>query len=146
MPQVSRGLAVGDLFNKGRLNVVVENLTGAPMILEAKSNPAHHWVSFDLEGSPANRLALNARVRVTVGRQQQLAEVRSGGSYLSQSDLRLHFGLADAARVDKVEVFWPNGNTQVFEDVAADRFYHLTQGGVLTSGKEMQRTAAPTAH
>ncbi len=146
MPQVSRGLAVGDLFNKGRLNVVVENLTGAPMILEAKSNPAHHWVSFDLEGSPANRLALNARVRVTVERQQQLAEVRSGGSYLSQSDLRLHFGLADAARVDKVEVFWPNGNTQVFEDVAADRFYHLTQGGVLTSGKEMLRTAAPTAH
>jgi enediyne biosynthesis protein E4 len=138
-PQVSRGLAVGDLFNTGRFNVVIENLTSAPMILEAKSNPAHHWVSFDLEGSPANRLALNARIRVTSGKSQQFAEVRSGGSYLSQSDLRLHFGLADAARIDKVEVLWPNGTTQVFEGVAVDRFYHLKQGGDLTLGKEMQR-------
>lgn len=131
-PQVSRGLAVGDLFNRGRLNVVVENLTGGPMILEAKSNPAHHWVSFELEGTPANRLALNARVRVTTGKLQQLGEVRSGGSYLSQNDLRLHFGLEDAARMDKVEVMWPNGASQTFLDVAADRFYHLKQGGVLT--------------
>ena len=104
VPQVSRGLAVGDLFNKGRLDIVVENLTGAPMILEAKSNPSHHWVSFELEGSPVNRLALNARVRVTTGKVQQLGEVRSGGSYLSQNDLRMHFGLEDAAQIDKVEV------------------------------------------
>ena len=134
-PQVSRGLAVGDLFNLGRLDVVVENLAGAPMILEAKSNPANHWVSFELEGRPANRLALNARVRVTVGKTQQLGEVRSGGSYLSQSDLRLHFGLGPANRIDRVEVVWPNGPSQVFENVAADRFYHLKQGGVLTPAR-----------
>ena len=130
-PQVSRGLAVGDLFNKGRLDVVVENLTGGPMILEAKSNPANHWVSFQLEGGAKNRLALNARVRVTVGKVTQLGEVRSGGSYLSQSDLRLHFGLGDAASIDKVEVVWPDGSTQTFEHVAADRFYYLKQGGGL---------------
>ena len=135
VPQVSRGLAVGDLFNRGRLDIVVENLTGAPMILEAKSNPSHHWVSFELEGTPANRLALNARVRVTTGKLQQLGEIRSGGSYLSQSDLRLHFGLDDVARIDKVEVIWPNGNVQVFQDVVADRFYHLNQGGPLTPTK-----------
>jgi enediyne biosynthesis protein E4 len=140
-PQVSRGLAVGDLLNRGRLNIVVENLTGAPMILESRSNPAHHWVSFDLEGTPTNRLALNARVRVTTGKLQQLGEVRSGGSYLSQSDLRLHFGLADASQIDKVEVIWPNGNTQTFENVAADRFYHLIQGGILSPGKESQHAA-----
>ena len=122
VPQVSRGLAVGDLFNRGRLDIVVENLTGAPMILEARSQPTNHWVSFDLEGSPANRLALNARVFVTTKKFQQMGEVRSGGSYLSQNDLRLHFGLGDAARIDKVEVRWPNGGSQVFEDVAADRF------------------------
>jgi hypothetical protein len=132
VPQVSRGLAVGDLFNKGRLDIIVENLTGPPMILEAKSNPSHHWVSFELEGSPVNRLALNARVRVTTGEVQQLGEVRSGGSYLSQSDLRLHFGLEGAARIDKVEVLWPNGNAQVFHDVTADRSYHLKQGGALS--------------
>jgi len=135
VPQVSRGLAVGDLFNHGRLDIVVENLTGAPMILEAKSNLSHHWVSFELEGSPANRLALNARVRVTTGKLQQLEEVRSGGSYLSQSDLRLHFGLEDVERIDKVEVFWPNGSVQVFQDVVADRFYHLKQGGTLSKSK-----------
>jgi hypothetical protein len=135
VPQVSRGLAVGDLFNTGRLNIVIENLTGAPMILEAKSNPSHHWASFELEGSPANRLALNARVRVTTAKLQQLGEIRSGGSYLSQSDLRLHFGLGDAVKIDKVEVSWPNGSSQVFRDVAADRFYHLKQGGTLTQAK-----------
>ncbi len=132
-PQVSRGLAVGDLFNRGRLDIVVENLAGPPMILEAKSNPANHWVSFELEGSPNNRLALNARVRVSTGKMQQLGEVRSGGSYLSQSDLRLHFGLGSASRIDKVEVLWPNGGTQVFENIAADRFYRLKQGGTLTA-------------
>jgi enediyne biosynthesis protein E4 len=132
VPQVSRGLAVGDLFNTGRLDIVVENLTGGPMILEAKSNPANHWVSFELEGSPANRLALNARVRITTGKLQQMGEIRSGGSYLSQNDLRLHFGLGDAARIDQVEVLWPNGKSQVLRDVAADCFYHLKQDGVLT--------------
>jgi hypothetical protein len=133
VPQVSRGLAVGDLFNSGRLDIVVENLTGGPMILEAKSPPENHWVSFQLEGSTSNRLALNARVYVTTGSMRQMDEVRSGGSYLSQSDLRLHFGLGDAARINSVEVRWPNGATQTFKDVAADRFYRVKQGGVLTS-------------
>jgi hypothetical protein len=138
VPQVSRGLAVGDLFNQGRLDIVVENLTGGPMILapmslEAKSPSENHWVSFQLEGSTSNRLALNARVYVTTGSMRQMDEVRSGGSYLSQSDLRLHFGLGDAARISSVEVRWPNGATQTFKDVAADRFYRVKQGGVLTS-------------
>jgi len=131
VPQVSRGLAVGDLFNCGRLDIVIENLTGGPMILEAKSNPANHWVSFELEGNTTNKLALNARVLVTTGKKKQMAEVRSGGSYLSQSDLRLHFGLGEISRIDKVEVQWPNGKTQVFEGINADRFYHLKQDGIL---------------
>lgn len=133
IPQVSRGLAVGDLFNRGRLDLVVENLTGAPVILESKPDPAHHWISLDLEGLPPNRIPLNAVVHVTTGNIRQMDEVRSGGSYLSQSDLRLHFGLGSAARIDKIEVRWPNGESQTFEEVAADRFYHITQGGGLRS-------------
>jgi hypothetical protein len=144
--QVSRGLAVGDLFNRGRLDIVVENLTGGPMILEARSNPANHWVSFELEGSAANKLALNARVRITNGKLQQMGEVRSGGSYLSQNDLRLHFGLGDATRMDKVEVLWPNGKSQVFQDVAVDCFYHLKQDGVLTLANATRPPAVPSAH
>ncbi|WP_242617901.1 CRTAC1 family protein [Edaphobacter modestus] len=130
-PQVSRGLAVGDLLNRGRLNLVVENLTGAPMILEARPDPANHWVSFELEGSSTNRMALNARVLVTTGAMQQMDEVRSGGSYLSQNDVRLHFGLGNSTKMDRVEVRWPSGGSQVFEGVAADRFYTLKEGGGL---------------
>jgi hypothetical protein len=131
IPQVSRGLAVGDLFHRGVLDLVVENLVGGPMILEPKPNPSNHWVSFALEGSPNNRLALNARIRVTTGTLQQLHEIRSGGSYLSQSDLHLHFGLGSARTIDKVEVIWPNGATQTFTNLQSDHFYALKQSGNL---------------
>ena len=130
VPQVSRGLAVGDLFNTGALNVVIENLIGEPMILQTKPDPANHWVSFQLEGSPSNRLALNARVFVRTGTITQSAEVLSGGSYLSQSDLRLHFGLAGATQLDEVRVLWPDGKQQTFQNLAANRFYQLREGSV----------------
>jgi hypothetical protein len=128
VPQVSRGLAVGDLFHRGALDVVVENLVGEPIILESKPETANHWISLRLEGATKNRLALNARVRVTTGKLAQLGEVRSGGSYLSQNDLALHFGVGSAATIDRVEVMWPHGETQVFTGVQADRFYRLKQG------------------
>jgi len=131
IPQVSRGLAVGDLFHRGVLDLVVENLVGGPMILETKANPSNHWVSFALEGSPTNRLALNARIRITTGTQQQLQEIRSGGSYLSQSDLHIHFGVGKARTLDKVEVLWPNGPTQTFTNVQPGHFYTLKQNGKL---------------
>jgi enediyne biosynthesis protein E4 len=128
IPQVSRGLAVGDLFNRGALDLVVENLTGGPQILSSRPDPSHHWISVELEGAPRNRLALNARARVTANGQTQLGEVRSGGSYLSQNDLRLHFGLGAAKSIDTLEVLWPGGATQIFHGIAADRFYKLKQG------------------
>jgi hypothetical protein len=129
--QVSRGLAVGDLFQRGALDVVVENLTGGPQILSSRPDPANHWVSVELEGAPRNRLALNARVRIAINGVSQLGEVRSGGSYLSQSDLRLHFGLGGSRQIDTLEVLWPGGESQTFRDVAGDRFYHLKQGDSL---------------
>jgi hypothetical protein len=135
LPQVSRGLAVGDLFNRGALDVVVENLTGGPQILSSTPNPLHHWISLQLEGAPRNRLALNARVRVTTNGVTQLGEVRSGGSYLSQSDLRLHFGLGNVKTIETLEVEWQGGAKQVFHSVSADRFYKLKQGGELSTMK-----------
>jgi hypothetical protein len=133
IPQVGRGLAVGDLFNRGALDVVVENLTGGPQILSSRPDPSNHWISVELEGAPRNRLALNARIRVTANGQTQLGEVRSGGSYLSQNDLRLHFGLGTAKSVDTLEVSWLGGATQTFHNVAGDRFYKLKQGGELNA-------------
>jgi hypothetical protein len=132
VPQVSRGLAVGDLFNDGRLEIVVENLEGEPMILQTQGGPRNHWVSFELEGSKGNRLALNARIRATAGDLVQLDQVQSGGSYLSQSDLRIHFGLGGHEKVDKLEVFWPSGKVETLTNVGADHFYLLKEGeGIL---------------
>ena len=97
----------------------------------------HHWIGFQLEGTRSNRLALNARVRVTSGRLVQLGEVLSGGSYLSQNDLRLHFGLGDYEKIDKAEVMWPDGKIEFLTNLAAGRYYYIREGGGVSSpGRE----------
>jgi hypothetical protein len=126
-PQVSRGVAVGDLFNDGRLDIVIENLKGGPMILQPQGGPANHWISFALEGTKSNRLALNARVKAIAGDLAQTGEVLSGGSYLSQSDLRIHFGLGSKDHVDRVEILWPDGKMEVRSNLAADRSYTVRE-------------------
>ncbi len=126
-PQVSRGMAVGDLFNDGRLEIVIENLTGGPMILQPQGGPTNHWISFALEGTKSNRLALNARVKAIAGDLVQTCEVLSGGSYLSQNDLRIHFGLGSKDHVDRVEILWPNGKMEVRSNLAADRSYTIKE-------------------
>jgi hypothetical protein len=88
--RVSRGLAVGDLFNDGNMDVVVGDSDGSPMILRNRGIPGRHWVSFELVGTKSNRLALNARIRLVAGGMTQTDEVHSGGSYRSQNDLRIH--------------------------------------------------------
>ena len=132
--QVSRGLAIGDLFNDGRMEAVVENLVGQPMILRPEGGPQNHWISLQLEGVKSNRLALNARVRATAGDLVQLGEVLSGGSYLSQHDLRIHFGLGSHERLDRAEVLWPDGKKETLTNLSADRFYVVREGdGVISS-------------
>lgn len=133
--QVSRGLAVGDLFNDGRMEAVVENLVGEPMILRPEGGPPNHWISFQLQGTKGNRLALNARVRATSGDLTQLGEVISGGSYLSQHDLRIHFGLGNHASVDRAEVLWSDGKKELLTNLAADRFYVVREGEGVVSTK-----------
>lgn len=129
VPQVSRGLAVGDLFNDGHLELVIESLQGEPTILRPEGGPRNHWVSFGLIGTKSGRLALNARVQVTAGGFVQEDEVRSGGSYLSQNDLRLHFGLGTQNRVGQAEILWPSGARDVIKNLPADRFYTVREGG-----------------
>jgi enediyne biosynthesis protein E4 len=144
VPRVSRGLAIGDLFNDGKLEGVVENLVGPPTILRPQGGANHQWIGFQLEGTKSNRLALNARVRVTSGRLVQLGEVLSGGSYLSQNDLRLHFGLANYGKADKAEVFWPDGKVEVLTNLAAGRYYHVREGaGVVPVPGPQAQKATP---
>jgi hypothetical protein len=141
IPRVSRGMAIGDLFNDGRLEAVVENLVGRPIILCPEGQARHHWISIQLEGVKSNRLALNARVRATAGRLVQVDEVRSGGSYLSQNDLRIHFGLGALQKVDKLEVLWPGGKVESIPNLAADRFYTIREGaGVVKTDDQKPNT------
>jgi hypothetical protein len=137
LPQVSRGLAVGDLFNDGKMEAVIENLVGKPMILRPDGGPQNHWISFQLEavGVKSNRLALNSRVRATAGDLVQLGEVLSGGSYLSQHDLRMHFGLGNHERLDRAEILWPDGKKETLTNLAADRFYVVREGQAAVSSK-----------
>ena len=143
-PRVGRGLAIGDLFNDGVQEVVVENLEGEPVIFRPKGGPRNHWISLELAGTRSNKLALNARVRITAGELTQTDEVRSSGSYLSQSDLRLHFGLADQRRAGKVEIFWPSGGTETLTNLEADRFYCVKEGAGVVPCASIRPTAALT--
>lgn len=124
----SRGLAVADLFNDGNMDVVINDIDGRPVILRNPGVPGRHWVSFELAGTKSNRLALNARVKIIAGGVTQTGEVHSGGSYLSQSDLRLHFGLGSSTKIDSVEIRWPSGAVETIRNLAADQFYSVLEG------------------
>lgn len=105
----ARGAAFGDIDNDGAIEVLVNNQNETPTLLKLAARPPGNWVLVRLEGTKSNRSAIGARVEVTAGGRTQVQEVRSGGSYLSQSDLRLHFGLGEAKLIDKVIVKWPGG-------------------------------------
>ena len=127
-PRVSRGLAAADLDNDGNVDLVVENLDGSPTILHNNGMPGTHWVSFELAGTKSNRLALGARIVIKAGGMKQMDEVRSGGSYLSQNDLRVHFGLGSADKIDSVEVHWPSGQVDTMSNLRSNQFYSVLEG------------------
>lgn len=101
--------------------MLINNQNAAPSLLKQTMHPANHWIALKLVGVRSNRGALGAKVRLTAGSRTQYDEVRSGGSYLSQNDLRLHFGIGDARRADRIEILWPSGQRQVLRDVSPDR-------------------------
>ena len=140
-PRVSRGLAVGDLFNDGNMDLVVEDLQGSPMVLRNPGLPGRHWVSFELAGTKSNRLALGARLKLVAGGITQTAQVFSGGSYLSQHDLRVHFGLGSAKKIDSLEIRWPSGQMDKLKDLDADSFYSVLEGKGLVPAEQVRPKA-----
>ncbi len=126
--RVSRGAAFGDLDNDGMVDVVVEDLDSSPMILRNSGNPDNHWVKFELAAKTGNPLAIGARLRLTTGTTVQTEEIRSGSSYLSQNDLRVHFGIGKATRIDSLEVRWNSGKTEIYRNIEADKIHAVLEG------------------
>jgi enediyne biosynthesis protein E4 len=95
-------------------------------------------VSFELAGVQSNRMALNARVRIVAGGVTQTDEIHSGGSYLSQNDTRIHFGLGSATKIDSVEIFWPSGKTDKMTKLAVDKFYSILEGKEIVPAEQIR--------
>ena len=127
-PSVSRGSAAGDLDNDGDLDVVINNLDGAATVLRNDGGNGGNFLVVDLEGRTGNRRGVGAIVTVTAADLVQRAERRSGDSYLSHSDARLHFGLGSRTKVDAVDVRWPNGTLQRFGEIPANAFIRIVEG------------------
>jgi enediyne biosynthesis protein E4 len=134
-PSTGRGCAFGDYNNDGCVDVVVNNQNAKASLIEVTRQNTNHWINLKLAGTKSNRSAIGARVRCLAGALSQIDEVRSGGGYLSQNDLRIHFGLGDNKLVDLIEVHWPSGGVDRFQKVSADRFLFLQEGGELTTRK-----------
>jgi hypothetical protein len=127
-PIVGRGAAFGDFDNDGRVDVVVADEEGAPLLLRNESKAGHHWLGVRLVGTRSNRDGIGARVTVTAGGQRLVRDQQICGGYLSAHDPRLHFGLGDAGRAESVSVRWPSGRVDTIRDVPADRYVEITEG------------------
>ena len=126
-PHVGRGVAFADFDNDGFVDVVVANNNDAPLLLHNSGENGNHFASFKLVGIKSNRDGVGARVKITVNGLSQIREIDGGGSYMSQSDLRAHFGLGTAVKIDRLEIAWPSGRKQIFSDIVADQFYKIQE-------------------
>ncbi len=124
-----RGCAFGDFNNDGSVDIIINNQGARPSLLRFTQTNGHHWINLKLVGVKSNRSAIGARVRCVAGTLSQIDEVRSGGGYLSQSDLRLHFGVGKNATIDLLEIFWPSGLIDRLHNVPSSQFLRLEEGG-----------------
>ncbi len=127
----SRGLAKGDLDGDGKVDLVINNFNATPTILRNVTSSNNHWLSLKLIGDPKQKTprdAIGSIAFVTIGKLRLRGDVISGGSYASQNDLKMHFGLGEATKVDKVEISWANGKSEMVNINAVDRVWTVTQG------------------
>jgi hypothetical protein len=152
----SRGLAIGDLWNDGRLSAVISNMNAPPSLLVNQVHRPNHWFAVRLSGSanstkpqsqpnsanpksPAaksNRDGIGARIKVRAGGRTLMDEVRSGSSYISNNDMRVHFGLGSATKIDWVEIRWPSGLVEKFDKIPIDSIHELKEGSGVSAPKK----------
>lgn len=132
----SRGCAFGDFDNDGDVDIVVNNMNAPPSLLRCNGAAKTNWIKVKCIGTKSNRSAIGARVRVVTGQRSQIDEVMSGSGYVSQNDLRLHFGLGPAAIIDLLEIRWPSGQFESFRSVPANQLVVVQEGrGIVKSQK-----------
>jgi len=124
----SRGAAFGDLDNDGDIDIVINNNNEFANVLRNDGGNNRNWLNIKLTGTRSNKNGIGAFVKMTAGKLQQINEVRSGSSYLSQSDTRLHFGLGVEKSIDRIDIRWPSGLTQSIKEVDANQFITITEG------------------
>jgi hypothetical protein len=142
----ARGAAFGDLFNDGKIDVIINPIDGPPVLLRNVNPDHHHWVEVQLVGGPKSpRDATCATAYLTANGMRQRQDVLASGSYISANDRRLHFGLGDATDAGSLEIHWPSGDKEILKLPAIDRIYTITQGkgttGALCGGKSCDTTA-----
>ncbi len=142
-PASSRGLAIADFWNDGRISAVVNNIDQTPMLLVNMAPNKNHWLGVMAQGTSSNHDAIGARVTLFAGSHSWTQEVRTGSSYLSSSDQRLHFGLGAETTVSRIEVQWPSGQLESFTAAAVDRFVTIVEGtGTKAAGSQNSASTA----
>jgi len=126
--RASRGTAFGDIDNDGDVDVVVNDLDSAPQLLRNDGGNKNNWIIVKTIGTKSNRNGIGAKVKVVAGDLTQLDEVRSGGSYISQNDLKLHFGLEKRTSVDLIQVRWPSGAVDTLTNVTVNKVVTVKEG------------------
>jgi len=133
----ARGLAVGDLWNDGHLSAVISNMNAHPSLLVNQIKSPNHWIAFRIIGTKSNRDGIGARISLQAGGRVRVDEVRSGSSYSSNSDMRIHFGLGATEKIDFVQVRWPTGLVERFENLPVNAIHDLKEGtGTAVSAKK----------
>jgi enediyne biosynthesis protein E4 len=140
---LGRGCAFGDFDNDGDVDVIINNLDGPPTLLRNDGGNRNNSILIKCVGTRSNRSAIGTRVKVTRGEHAQIAEVMSGSSYYSQNDFRLHFGLADAAKADVVDVAWPSGVKETFKDLAANYIFMIEEAKGIVSRRRFHSRPQP---
>src|SRR5262249_2400021 len=123
-----RGVAIADFDNDGRLDLFVANANSEPFLYRNVQTTGNHWAQLLLEGTKSNRQAVGAQVRLTAGGKTYLSFVNGGNGFGAQSTSRVHFGMGEADRIERVEIRWPSGLKQVMENLAPDRLYKVREG------------------
>jgi enediyne biosynthesis protein E4 len=127
MRSSARGLAIGDLWNDGKLSAVISNMNASPSLLVNQVRSTNHWITIKTEGTKSNRDGIGARIRVKTENRILVDEVRSGSSYDSNNDRRVHFGLGPSSKIQWIEIRWPSGLTETFDSPSPDQILTLKE-------------------